>query len=41
LSSISNYQELNSKSEDDFIPEEFGFDPHPPMPGKLLALHEI
>jgi hypothetical protein len=38
LSSIQNYQELNSKSDDDFIPENFGFDPHPPAPGKILAL---
>jgi hypothetical protein len=32
---------LNSRSDDDFIPENFGFDANPPMPGKLLALHEI
>ena len=41
LSSIQNYAELNSKSDDDFIPEHFGFDAHPPIPGKLLHLQEI
>jgi hypothetical protein len=41
LSNIQNYAELNSKSDDDFIPEHYGFDAHPPIPGKILHLQEI
>jgi len=33
---LANYKELNSKEEDDFNPEQFGFDLNPPLPGKIL-----
>lgn len=41
LTSIANYEELNSKSDDDFIPSQFGFDLNPPVPGRLLHLQEV
>ncbi|TNV85673.1 hypothetical protein FGO68_gene10543 [Halteria grandinella] len=41
LSNIQNYQELNSKSDDDFHPAQFGFDANPPVPEKLLNIHKV
>ena len=41
LSNILNYKELNSKSDDDFNPAQFGFDADPPQPGKYLIHNNL